>query len=365
MPQPRVAIGPAEVAGTSTALAEGLRSLGVDAELAFWSPLPGPFPSDRALGRPARALYGVSAPLRRDVLHYQYGSTWLPAGVDAALGWALRRTVVVTYHGDDCRIAETARRLDWPMAPVKDPANDPVIRRRVARLARFSHAAVVCDLEVASYVQPFYSRVYVSPTPLHNRTAPIRPRSADGRMRVLHAPSDERVKGTDEIRRAVDEVAERVPLELVVLSGVGHDAVREELARADVVVDQLSSTSASVFALEAMRAGVPVLSRLDQRALAPFHASLPIVSVTRDSLEQKLEEVVKDETLRRRLGEQGRAYVARYHEASQAARAILRVYAHARRGPAGVFEATAESVTPLSIELFGKAEDNAGSWRKR
>jgi hypothetical protein len=352
----RVAIGPAEVAGTSTALAEGLRSLGIDAELAFWSPLPGPFPSDRALRRPARALYGAAAPLRRDVLHYQYGSTWLPGAMDAAWGKALGRTVVVTYHGDDCRLAETAQRLDWPFAPVKDPANDPAVRRRVAGLARFSHAAVVGDLEVASYLQPFYSRVYVSPMPLHNRIAPSRPRDSGGRIRVLHAPSDQRVKGTDRIRRAVDDVAARLPLEFVVLSGVSHDAVRDELARADIVVDQLSSTSASVFALEAMRAGVPVLSRLDQRALAPFHASLPIVAVTANTLEQKLEELVTDETLRRRLGEEGKAYVAANHEASQAARAVLGVYSHVRQAQAGVFQATAENVTLLSRELLPEGD---------
>jgi glycosyltransferase involved in cell wall biosynthesis len=351
----RVAIGPAEIAGTSTALAEGLRSLGVDAEVAFWSPLPGPFASDRALRQPARALYGAAAPLRRDVLHYQYGSTWLPRAVDAAWGRAFGRTVVVTYHGDDCRLAETARRLDWPIAPVTDPANDPFVRRRVARLARFGHAAIVGDLEVASYVQPFYPRVYVSPLPLHNRRAPSRSRSSGGRIRVLHAPSDQRVKGTDRIRRAVEAVAERLPLEFVVLTGVSHDAVREELARTDIVVDQLGSPSASVFALEAMRAGVPVLSRVDGRALAPFHASLPVVGVTAESLQRKLEEAASDSHLRRRLGEDGKAYVARHHEASQAARAVLRVYAHARQRETGVFEATAEGVAPLSSELFRAA----------
>jgi hypothetical protein len=358
---PRVAIGPAEIAGTSSALAEGLRSLGVDAELAFWSPLPGPFPSDRALRRPARALYGATAPLRRDVLHYQYGSTWLPRAVDAAWGRALRRTVVVGYHGDDCRLAETARRLDWPIAPVTNPANDAFVRRRVARLARFAHAAIVGDLEVASYVEPFYRRVYVSPLPLHDRRPPTRARSCGGRLRVLHAPSDERVKGTPMIRRAVEAVAEQLPLDLVVVTGVSHDAVREELARADVVVDQLGSPSASVFALEAMRAGVPVLSRVDRRALAGFHASLPIVDVTADSLAGKLEEVARDAELRRRLGEEGKAYVARTHEKSQAARAVLRVYEHARRGETGVFEATADGVAALSSEVFRAPADNGGT----
>src|SRR5687768_14625279 len=120
----RVAIGPAEIAGTSTALAEGLRTHGVDTEVAFWRPLPGPFPSEHTHGRFARSLYGLRAPLRRDVLHFQYGATWIPGRLDALWARALRRTLVASYYGDDCRRADVAKRLAWPLAQFKDSALD-------------------------------------------------------------------------------------------------------------------------------------------------------------------------------------------------------------------------------------------------
>lgn len=348
----RVAIGPAEVAGTSTALAEGLRAHGVDAEVAFWSPLPGSFPSDRALGRLARAIYAIRAPTRRDVLHYQFGRTWLPWLVDAHWGRVWRRTIVATYHGDDCRLAEVACRLSWPMAPLKDPANDAAVKRQVARMGHLCHAALAADLEVASYVFPYFDRVYVTPVPLHNRLGPAARRPRSDRVVVLHAPSDLRIKGTLGVRAAVENVSRRLPVEYVELSGVPHHTIAKELARADLVVDQLNSVSASVLALEAMRAGLPVLTHLDSRGLAPFHADLPIVPVTSASLERELDALVRDEARRRRLGRAGQAYVARTHAARPAARAVMHVYAHARRAPAGLFEATSDGIRPLHTDVL-------------
>lgn len=340
----RVAIGPAEVAGTSTALAEGLRAHGVDAELALWSPLPGFFPSDRALGRAARARYALTAPARRDVVHFQYDTTWLPGFADALWARAWGRTVVVTYHGDDCRLARVAHEHGWPMAHLKDPAADDAVERRLRRMARLCHAAIAMDLEVASYLEPYFARVYVAPVPLHNRAADRSPRAGESdRLRVLHAPSDPVVKGTGAVRAAV----RGLPLELVELSGVDHGAVVEALEGADLVVDQMYSVSASVFALEAMRAGVPVLTHLDSRGLAPFHADMPITPVTPETLAHELASLAADPERRRRLGEAGRAYVARRHAATQAARAVLRVYEHARRAPPGLYQATAEGVEPL------------------
>jgi glycosyltransferase involved in cell wall biosynthesis len=342
-----VAIGPAEIAGTSTALQTGLRELGVDAEVAFWSPLPGPFPSTRALGRAARAAYALRAPLRRDVLHYQYGRTWLPLDVDAAWAGAWRRTRVATFHGDDCRTAEVATRLGWPMAHLKDPAADAAVLRRLGRLGRLCHGALAADLEVASYLRPHFERVYVTPVPLHTHAAPPRDEKPHGAFVVLHAPSDERVKGSAVVRQAVRSLADRTPVELLLVEGQPHAAVAAALARADVVVDQMFSVSASILALEGMRAGLPVLSHLDRRGLAPFHAELPIVAVTAETLERELEALADDEPRRRALGEAGRQYVARYHAATQAARSVLRIYDHARGAEQGLYEATPEGIRPL------------------
>jgi hypothetical protein len=350
----RVAIGPAEIAGTSTALAEGLHALGVDAELALWSPLPGPFASDHTYGRTGRAIYALRAPLRRDVLHFQYGVTWIPKHPDAHWARILRRLLLSSYYGDDCRRWDVATRLAWPLAPFKDRRQDGAVLERLERLARLCRGAIASDVEVASYLVGVFERVYVAPVPLHNFAPPPREPVRAASLRVLHAPTDRAVKGTPAVELAAREAAKHVPLELVLLTGVGHGAVRRELARADIVVDQMHSASASVFALEGMRAGLPVLTHIDARALAPFHAELPVVPVTAESLADDLVALAGDASRRFDLGEAGRAYVDRWHSAPRAAEAVLQVYEHAREATAGVFVATPDGISPLDAEVLAE-----------
>jgi glycosyltransferase involved in cell wall biosynthesis len=344
---PRVTTGPAEVAGCAAALRLALRSQGADAEVVLWSPSPYGFPADRVLGRWGRIAYGLTAPARRDVFHLQFGSSWLPWFVDAAWARAWRRTVTVTYHGDDCRLYGVARARFPARGRAGDPSRDGWTARRVRRLSRIAHAALVADLELATYVAPVYRRVYVTPLPLYpdSDSHPV----GGGRTRpvVLHAASDPPIKGTDVIVAAAESVARRTPVDLRVLTGVPRARVLDELADADVIVDQLNSVTSGVFALEAMRLGLPVLGEIDRAALAPYQAGLPLVAVTPASLEAELEGLVRDPDRRARIGAAGKAYVERTHSPEGVGRTMLAIYRHAREAGPGVYEATADGIRRL------------------
>src|SRR5438552_6275075 len=67
-------------------------------------------------------------------------------------------------------------------------------------------------------------------------------RKKNGPLRVVHAPSDPVAKGTPAVRSAVASLrGDGVVIDYVELSGISHEAVLNELQRADVVVDQLFS----------------------------------------------------------------------------------------------------------------------------
>ena len=70
---------------------------------------------------------------------------------------------------------------------------------------------------------------------------------------------------------------------------MGHDVVARELAAADIAIDQLDSVTIGVFALEAMRSGIPVLSQIERSALPRYQDDLPVVPVTPETLETELE----------------------------------------------------------------------------
>lgn len=344
--RPRVAIGPAELAGTVMGYEEGLRSRGADVEVVLWAPSPFGYASGRVLGRGARVLYGIRAPLRRDVFHYQYGSTFART-FDAWWARALRRTLVCTYHGDDCRIPSVARRLFPARARVVPAERERFARRRLRWLGVVAHAAIVADLELATYVREYFRLVYVAPLPLHSD--PLRePRTpAPGVPLVLHAASDPAVKGSDLVRAAAEDVSSRVPLELRVLTRARYDDVARELRRAHVVIDQLNSVTSGVFALEALRLAIPVLGEYDPAALAPYQRDLPVVRVTPETLPGELEALLRDPDRLATLGAQGPRYVTRNHDPGRVADAMLGVYEHARRARRGVYLATADGISPL------------------
>lgn len=349
----RVLLAPLEIAGVADAIRTGLRSRGHHAEL--WTMAEHPFQPthDRLVaGYPARARAALEAPLRFDVLHYQFGTTLLEF-LDAAWSRVARRPLVLMhYWGDDCRI-----RTDQHLMPAgadaewarEQLARERIIRRRLRVMPKLAAAAIVSDLELASYVTPHFKTVYVVPTPLvvPPDSGPAPPDLAGDGPVVFHAPSEQVVKGTRQIVAAMDAVAARVPLRPRTVSGVPRAEVHAELRRADIVVDQLNSETSGVFALEAMALGKPVLIQYRRELLASFARDTPLVAVTAATLEAELEALVRDPERRARLGAAGRAFVAREHEAGVVAERLERVYAHARRREAGRFEVAAEGIRPL------------------
>jgi hypothetical protein len=349
-----------EVAGCAAALGFGLRAQGATVEVVLSWPSPYGFRADRVLDRRRRAVYALAAPFRRDVLHYQFGLSFLPGRVDAAWARILGRTLVATYYGDDCRLYGIAQAVFPARGGVGDPSRDDTVRRGMERLGRFCHAALVGDLELASYVSPFFRRVYVTPVALHDDPgAESPPPGRSDRLVVLHTPSDPRIKGTDVIRRAVTAASMRAPLELRLVTGVPHSAVQREHRNADLVIDQLNSATPGLVSYEAMRCGVPALCEFDPAALAPFQQEAPLVRVSEQTLADELVALANDPKRRLVLGELGRQYVSRTHAPQRVARAVLAVYAHARSAEPGLYEATADGIRELASELLPTAAASA------
>ncbi len=351
----RVLLAPVETAGVAGAIRDGLRARGTRADL--WTIAPHPFghTEDRVVsGYRARARAGLVAPLRYDVLHFQFGTTLLEF-VDAAWGRVAGRPLMLMhYWGDDCRLRIAAGMRPLGAPPEWERAQrerERTIRRRMRLASRLCAAAIVSDLELAGHVAPWFRTVYVVPTPI---TLPLRPGDAppqlpgDGPV-VLHAPSEQLVKGTATIAAAIAAVGARRPVRAALVSGVPHEQVLAELERADVVVDQLNSVTTGVFALEAMALGKPVLVEYEPALLAPAARSTPAVRVTAATLEAELEALLGAPERRARLGAEGREFVRSRHDAEVVAGLLERVYEDARRRPrgAGVLEVTAAGIAPL------------------
>jgi glycosyltransferase involved in cell wall biosynthesis len=79
-----------------------------------------------------------------------------------------------------------------------------------------------------------------------------------------------------------------------------------------------------------MAYGKPVATHLDEAAVRQteeaFGVKVPIVSATKDDLVEKLRPLVESFELRKRLGEESRAYVERVHDLERVADGFIELY---------------------------------------
>jgi glycosyltransferase involved in cell wall biosynthesis len=306
---PRVVHCPVNTAGIPWTNAQALRRRGVDAQLvvferyalhpeADWS-------LDRGGGflrRQAAQWYALVRLLpRTDVFHFYFGLTLVPKSLQFPILRATRRKSVYHFLGSDIR--------------GKSP-------EQLAYAAR-ADARVVGSYDAIRWVPD----AEVIPPGIDLSAFPHRPPSDRARPLVVHAPSSRRRKGTEHVIAA----CEGLDADLEIVEGLRHDEARKRYEAADIVVEQLNAGWHGVFGLEAMALGKPVLTYVRDEAVrrseAGYGVRVPIVNVTKETLRERLAELIADPARRREIGAASRAYVERVHDVERVADRLLALYA--------------------------------------
>ena len=299
---------PLNVAGIPWTNVQALRRKGVDAKLVVVERQKLHPEADWSLDRPA-GFWGRQAVQwpaflrllpRTDLFHFYFGWTLVPRKLTWPLLKATRRKSVLHFLGSDIR-GKTAEEL---------------------RYARGADAWIVGSYDALRWVPDAHVvppgldlREHV-PAPVEDRARPV----------VLHAPSSRRRKGTEHVLAA----CEGLDVELDIVEGLRHDEARRRYGRADIVVDQLNAGWYGIFALEAMALGKPVLSYLRESAVRETEQALgievPIVTVTKETLRERIADLARSADERQRIGARSRAYVEHVHDADKGADRLLEIY---------------------------------------
>lgn len=145
------------------------------------------------------------------------------------------------------------------------------------------------------------------------------PRPAySGPLRVVHAPTNPQIKGTDLIEPILDRLHAEGVIAYRRIVHVPHAQMPEAFANADVVLDQFRLGSFGVAACEAMAAGAVTVAhtteQVRERVLTATGLELPIVDATPETLEAVLRSLAADRTGLERIGERSRHYVREVHD---------------------------------------------------
>jgi glycosyltransferase involved in cell wall biosynthesis len=260
----------------------------------------------------------------------------------------LRKKVIYTLHGTDARppyidgffapvqyglsSLECAAAQDRPRLLAQ--AHSVVTRKRAKAVQAIERYAsfVVC----APGYSHFLSRPYVNfyavglPTVAPAGLATV-PSVTDGRVRILHAPSDQAGKGTADIRAAIDAlIAEGLPIDYMEVTGQPNIAVFNAIQCCDFVVDQLySDTPMAAFAAEAALLGKPAVVGgyyfdRGQVDIPPGYLP-PTLWCRPESIREAIRQLVVNPTEREKLGRQAQAFVTSRWKPRAVASNLLRL----------------------------------------
>lgn len=336
----RVTFCPVNTAGVPWTTAQALRARGVDARLVVFNRYALHPEADRSLDlegglvrRQARQWRELARLLpRTDVFHFVFGLTLVPQSLQFPILRAFGKKAVFHYLGSDIR-GKTPAQLAFGKK-----ANAEIVGSYDA--IRWVPEAVV--------IPPGIDVAGIVPTPpLPPRTRPV----------VVHAPSSRERKGTEHVIAA----CARLDVDLEIVEGLHHAEAFERYRNADIIVDQLNAGWYGLFAIECMALGKPVVTFLHDEAAdrtqEAFGVRVPLVNASKDTLEQRLAELIAlGPEGRAEIGSASRAYVERVHDLGRVTDQLLDVYA-AISAPAAV-PATVARPAPLEqVDLAGEAPD--------
>jgi glycosyltransferase involved in cell wall biosynthesis len=330
----RILHAPTNVANQAWATAQGLRRLGHEVEVWHYGPNPYNFPADRTFmieKEPDRAIAAFrEAPEKEfDVFHFHFARSLVPAVGGLPWFWdlpvlrALGKRIVFTFHGSDIRKKSVHLQEDpWSYFRYSDIGSDEQrIDKALAVIRTYAQALVVASpINRTSVPEAEYV-----PKAIDLDDFPFVGAKRGTRPLVVHVPSRRATKGTHLITRAIEGLQGGVGFDFRLVEDVPHDELRTIYADADIVVDNLLLGDCEVSSLEAMALGKPVVTRIrDEVRLA--HPDIPAVSADPDTFAAALGPLLRDASLRERLGKEGRAYVERNHAAEIVAAKLVSLY---------------------------------------
>ncbi|HNC82018.1 MAG TPA: glycosyltransferase [Nitrospira sp.] len=252
----------------------------------------------------------------------------------------LRKRIFVTYQGDDARQGDFSLE-HFPISIASEveegyysATSDAFKRRNIALLCSMASQVYSVNPDLL-YVLPKKARFIPYSHVFLNEWVPTYSLDEGRPLRILHAPTNRKVKGTDLILGALERIREQGHVfELLLVEGLSNDEAHRIYESADVLVDQLFAGWYGGLAVELMALGKPVLVyiREDDLGFIPVEmkSDLPFIQVTPQTIEAVLRQVLempREDLVA--LGRKSRAFVERWHDPIRIAEAIKIDYENA------------------------------------
>lgn len=279
-----------------------------------------------------RLLFFFWALVHYDVFHFFWGvsllSWWRFHLLDLPILKLFGKKVVVHFRGldvIDIGYFDYLREHNRGTPCEKPALNRSDQRKKIKKWMKYADVVLVSEPDLFAVVP----NAILSPQVIDTAywTSTKRPLSEqDGILRIVHAPSSRRKKGTDFIEEVVQKLqAKGHAIELVLAEKLPHHKIKELYEQSDIGIDQVLYGWHGKVSVELMALGKPVICFIEED-LKKYRPDLPIVSASPKTLEIELEKLIVSKELRNSIGEKSRVYAQRYHDVEKIADELLNCY---------------------------------------
>jgi len=197
----------------------------------------------------------------------------------------------------------------------------------------------LCDLNVTLEFDhlKLHSNIHHVFFPFDVNQYQVRPEPESKTLKIGHAPTNRRAKGSAQIIAAIKEIQSGHPVELVLIENLSHQESLSRKSECHIFVDQIGDLGYGLNSLEALTMGIPTCSCLAP-GFAEKHPEHPFVVLNDRNIKERLMTLISNENLRRDLGEKGRSWVQKHHDAENVVKKIHQL--------AGLTKSSQSSIQP-------------------
>jgi glycosyltransferase involved in cell wall biosynthesis len=248
----------------------------------------------------------------------------------------LRKKIIMHYCGSDIRLVEVETKRNPYNYLIRFERDHPKHDRRKKRMMRWQrlwvHRVIAIRNRYADAATVFPEHKIIRDIWINNivdlRT--YQPHSFETKEvpLIVHAPTNEEIKGTVYIERAIRALKdEGYQFDYRRLVGLSHEeAMRIYRDEADIIVDAVIMGGFGSLAVEGMYFGKPVCGYLIESVRREMYPDCPIYLVTIDNLKERLGWLISHPEERMRLGKEGRAFVERHFDREKLNQRLWSIY---------------------------------------
>lgn len=281
----------------------------------------------------SRFLLFVWALIQHDVFIFGFATSFFNLK-ELRLLKGLGKKIIFVFHGSDARppyINGALAEYYAPSGTLDANKLHQLTRKRrevISRIERFADHIINTDAQSLFFTKPFILNHYMG-LPITTIETDELEKSARNTIRILHAPSHQKAKGSEIILKILDEIQKSESnIEIIVLHNATQKEVYRELARCDFVVDQLYGDQAMAgLGTEAALFGKPTIiagyyAGLEQQYelkdfIPPVHFCQP------EDMKAGILKLIRDSAYRNHLGLRALDFVRQHRTAKIVAKKYL------------------------------------------